>query len=60
MCADRTQGHHRCTNANGFHALHVACVRSHGWHVAGAGEVAQGIREEVKEAIGKNDEWAIM
>ena len=22
--------------------FHVACVRAHGWHVAGAGEVAQG------------------
>lgn len=26
---------------NGSHALHAACVRAHGWHVAGAGEVAQ-------------------
>jgi hypothetical protein len=52
-CADRTQGHHCYTNANGFHALHVACVRAHGWHVAGAGEVAQGIREEVKRLSGR-------
>jgi hypothetical protein len=51
---------HRCTNANGFHALHVACVRAHGWHVAGAGEVAQGDTGRGQEAIGKNNEWAIM
>lgn len=47
---------HRCTNANGFHAL-SCCVRAHGWHVAGAGEVVQ---EYGKKLIGRDDEWAMM
>ena len=53
-CADRTQA----TVAQKRMAptrFHVACVRAHGWHVAGAGEVAQ---EYGIEAIGRESEWA--
>lgn len=51
----RSHAGHRSTKANGSHALDVACVRAHGWHVAGAGEVGQ---EYGIDAIGRESEWA--
>jgi hypothetical protein len=53
VCADRTLGHHGCTNANGFHAL-SCCLRQSTWLARRrCRRGGTGIREEVKRLSGR-------